>query len=191
MKKGIMFLMAFVFISLASALTVGTILTQNQIDNADVGYMDLNPSFETKTNGNINITHCRTDADVCYASLIVATTVEPNMVNTKVPYQVESIDAESNPITETRYETVTTQEGYIVVEKEYEIPFRTTIYYNIANSEGRAAAWDALEKDLRQRAKSKLDDEIRRINSYKTQELLDKETEINAIIDGKTIGSLA
>ena len=170
MKNNLIFLMVFLAITIVSAITVGSILTQEDLNKQKLNYKFFDASFEENSKG-INITHCRDDADVCYAKLIISKNIEPNYI--------------------TDIEDQTIQNGYIIVTKEYEIPFRTTKYYDIAQNSTLKDAWTILESDLILRAESQLDSEIRRIESYSTKELKEKEQKIYDIVNGKKIKGIA
>ncbi len=167
-------MMGLFFIGLVSAITVGTIYTQTQLDSADVRLSMLNPSWETKANGNlyINQSECRTDADVCYAYVTLATTLQKNQ-----EYDNET----SEPIGDVYYE---------VIEKTVKIPFRTTKYYDIKAINGTQVAYDTLMADLFPRAKQKIQDEIRRINNWKTRDIITKQESILDIVDGKSVDGI-
>jgi len=174
MKKQTIIIMLGLILTIGTvvAITVGQILTQQQIDNADIRIMNLNPSFETKANGNLRIGNCRTDVDVCTAYVTVGTTVK----------KVQDYDNETfEPIGEVYYEVVT---------KTIPILFRTTRYYNIAHNSSRQEAFDTLMIELRPKAIRKLKEEVQRINSFKTADILDKQNELLSIVDGQNVTNI-
>lgn len=163
-------------VSSVTAVTVGQILTQQQIDNTDIHLMDLTPSFETEANGNLRIAECKTDADVCTAYITVGTTVAKKYEKIKTINEFNETIIEQGDV------------YYEVVEKTIPILFRTTKYYNIAQNESRQIAFDTLMADLRPRAIKKLREEVKKIDNFKTKDIIDKQAELLNIVDGRNIG---
>ena len=169
-KLTILIIGLILLVSSVTAITVGQILTQQQIDNADIRIMTLSPSFETKANGNLKIGECRTDADVCTAYVTVGTTVQK---------QQEYDEETGEPIGEPYYEVVT---------RTIPILFRTTKYYDIAKATTRQNAFNILMNDIRIRAISKLKEEVKRIENFKTTDIINKQEELLNIVDGRDTG---
>ena len=76
---------------------------------------------------------------------------------------------------------------YEVVKQTIKLPFRTTKYYNIKQVNGTQIAYDTLMEDLFPRAKAKVQDEINKIESWKTQDIANKAKEMLNIVDKKTV----
>lgn len=161
-RKILAIVFAIMMIGVVGALTVGQIITQQQLNNANIKLTDLTPSLAENDNGKLLVGDCRDNGKICSAYLILNTTLDKLMNETGDNY-------------------------YVVINKTIEIPFRTEKYYQISNQTNRSYAWEVLYDDIKTRAIKELKRERTILNSWKDDEMIE---EINAIVDEGTVGAV-